>query len=339
MLRGLRLRPYKVHRELSIGDLPSLALIVGPNNSGKSAILHAAALPDYGVRWDPTLPTAPLDDPRESGDPIAVVEWEFEDEDQPAACRFTAREGGSLSWALSYAGQTTSHSVQVPQPDEGRGTSNLGFPSNRPGRTFFLGAHRPPPGRSFAYRPFSRDIGPSGTDCWNVVHQLKANDSPKFVEVSDAMRSLGFGIQQLRTPTASAGAGSIWVQNYGRADSLPNLGSGTAGVLPVITQGVLCEPGETLLLEEPESHLHQGALDALGRFFGGLASKGVQVFAATHSTALFGSLYRGMQAGVVPRDASVLLLDRAGDGRTSVVKLGIDDYYRTLNASDSSLRR
>lgn len=71
MLRRLRLFPYKVHRNLVLDNIPGLSLIVGANNTGRSALLHAAAIPDYGIRWDSELLTAPVDDPTVTGDPIA----------------------------------------------------------------------------------------------------------------------------------------------------------------------------------------------------------------------------------------------------------------------------
>jgi hypothetical protein len=338
MLRSVKLHPYKLHKALALDDLPSIALIVGRNNTGKSAILHAAALPKYGVRWDPFLPTAPFESwaagERESAD----VTLGFDSSDS-VEISFLRQDPFNLQWTVSTKGNAYAGGVRIPLPNQGSGGSGAlqGAPPELH-RLFFLGAYRAVPTRAFSYQEFSRDIGVSGEGCWNTLHQLKADDDPVFDEIQRVMGTFGLGVGAIRTPTPSAGSGSIRMENFGRPDSLPFLGSGTSSVLPVVTQGALCAKGESLLVEEPELHLHQAAIDALAGFFGQLAKRGVQVVMTTHSTSIFGALKVGIDAGEIPGDAAAIVVNRAANGATSITRHSIDDYHAALNQSAAALR-
>jgi hypothetical protein len=217
----------------------------------------------------------------------------------------------------------------------------VGLPGGSPEstRVFFLGAFRSVPQAAFTYESFDRDIGPDGRGCWNALHQLKANDDPKFIEIQTEIAALGFGARALKTPTASRGSGTIRLDNYGRADPLPFVGSGANSTLPVIVQGSLCESGDTFLVEEPELHLHESAVNGLGTFFGKLANRGIQIVVTCHSTALLGALYQGTQNGTVPTDTSVFVFERrATTGETSVKPVSIEDYYGALYSATDALR-
>jgi hypothetical protein len=334
MLRTIRLHPYKVHADLSLPDLPKLSILVGPNNSGKSAVLQAASLPKYGLRWDPLLPNAPWEGGTK-GETTSVVELDFGS--GLVVVRFAALNENQLKWEVARTGGTwVGGQVVIPQ-----GSSNAG-PFHLQGQVpaslgvFYTGAFRQVPTQAFSYQWFDRDLGPDGRGCWNMIHQLKADDNPKFEEIQVALSQLGLG-SRTRTPSVAASTGSIRMENYGRTDTLPFVGSGTGSVLPVITQGILCESGEVFLVEEPELHLHRSALDGLGAFFGKLALRGVQVILTTHSTAFFGSLYRGMEKGLAPKDTAVFLFDRKKSGETSVSRLALESYHESIYKANAAL--
>lgn len=62
-----------------------------------------------------------------------------------------------------------------------------------------------------------------------------------------------------------------------------NTGFGVSYALPVIVAGLLTEPGDMLLVENPEAHLHPAGQSKLGRFLARVAGSGVQVVVETHS--------------------------------------------------------
>lgn len=62
-----------------------------------------------------------------------------------------------------------------------------------------------------------------------------------------------------------------------------NVGFGLTYVLPVVTAVIFAQPGDLLLIENPESHLHPQGQALLGKLFALAAEHGVQLFIETHS--------------------------------------------------------
>ena len=61
-----------------------------------------------------------------------------------------------------------------------------------------------------------------------------------------------------------------------------NTGAGTSYLLKLLIMCLCAEPGDVLLVENPEIHLHPGAQSRLGCLFTFLASRGVQLVVETH---------------------------------------------------------
>ena len=62
-----------------------------------------------------------------------------------------------------------------------------------------------------------------------------------------------------------------------------NIGFGYSYILPLVVSGLLAKPGEILIIENPEAHLHPRALSRIAEFFATVASSGVQVYIESHS--------------------------------------------------------
>lgn len=62
-----------------------------------------------------------------------------------------------------------------------------------------------------------------------------------------------------------------------------NVGFGISYVLPVVVAGLIAQPGEMLIVENPEAHLHPSGQSRIGRFLAHVAQSGVQVITETHS--------------------------------------------------------
>lgn len=68
--------------------------------------------------------------------------------------------------------------------------------------------------------------------------------------------------------------------------NIREVGFGITQMLPIIAQAVLAKPGDTLIVEQPELHLHPRAQTELGNLFIAIAQKGVRCFIETHSEHL-----------------------------------------------------
>lgn len=98
-------------------------------------------------------------------------------------------------------------------------------------------------------------------------------------------------------------------QTVARPLDLTSVGLGVSQVLPVLVAGLLMEPATTLLIEQPEVHLHPSAQSRLGDFFIGLARSGRQVIVETHSDHLTNRVMRRI-AESDPQSDSLLSLVR-----------------------------
>ncbi len=318
MIHRIRLHPYKVHNDIELTDLPPVSVIVGRNNAGKSSILYSLTLPKYGLSWVPWLPNAPTGDPAVSGNPRAEVEIDYGGSTGVVVIKLEQVER-DISQTVESGSAVTVDRIKIPDPGDASGPSGpmLGAPAESKS-TYFLGAYRAVPGRAFDYIDLPADVGYDGGNCWNILHQLKANDRPEFQEVVNTISELGFGVDSIRTPTASPGKGTLRLGNFGRADELPFLGSGVAALLPIVTQGALCKAGDSLLIEEPELHLHTGSLAALWTYFGRLKEKGVQLIVTTQSTDFVESLVQQVDRRTVPDTSMVYVVDRDTHGQTAI---------------------
>ncbi|GHV33040.1 hypothetical protein FACS1894177_09480 [Bacteroidia bacterium] len=69
-----------------------------------------------------------------------------------------------------------------------------------------------------------------------------------------------------------------------------NVGFGYSYILPLIVTGLIAKTGETIIVENPEAHLHPKAQSRLTEFFAKVASCGVQVFIESHSEHILNGL-------------------------------------------------
>ncbi|MEH1795591.1 DUF3696 domain-containing protein [Nostoc sp.] len=69
-----------------------------------------------------------------------------------------------------------------------------------------------------------------------------------------------------------------------------NVGFGYHCILPIIVSGLIAQPGEVLIVENPEAHLHPKAQSQLAQFLARVSSCGVQVFIESHSDHILNGL-------------------------------------------------
>lgn len=79
-----------------------------------------------------------------------------------------------------------------------------------------------------------------------------------------------------------------------------NVGFGITYTLPVIVLLLSSKPGDVLLIENPEAHLHPQGQVAMGKLISLVASSGVQVFVETHSDHIL----NGIRIAVKRKDIS-----------------------------------
>lgn len=82
----------------------------------------------------------------------------------------------------------------------------------------------------------------------------------------------------------------------------PNVGFGLSYVLPIIIAVLTATPGSTLIIENPESHLHPRGQSKIAELILLAASSGVQVFVETHSDHVINAVRVAIRNKIIPRE-------------------------------------
>ena len=122
------------------------------------------------------------------------------------------------------------------------------------------------------------------------------------------------------------------IHRDGIETNLRDVGIGISQVLPALTIAYFAQSGSTIILEEPEIHLHPLAQSVLAELFVEVSKeRNIQFIVETHSEHLF----RRMQTliakqQITPNDAAMYFVER--DGKTATMRpLKLDDFGRVQN--------
>jgi len=92
-----------------------------------------------------------------------------------------------------------------------------------------------------------------------------------------------------------------------------NVGYGMTYSLPVIVSLLRAEPGDILVIENPESHVHPKGQSALGRLIAMVAKRGVQLFVETHSDHVLNGIRVAVKNGVPAELVKLFFVSRLKD--------------------------
>jgi len=92
-----------------------------------------------------------------------------------------------------------------------------------------------------------------------------------------------------------------------------NVGYGMTYSLPVIVALLRAEPGDIVIVENPESHVHPKGQSALGRLIALAAKRGVQLFIETHSDHVLNGVRVAVKNGVPDDIVKLFFISRVKD--------------------------
>jgi hypothetical protein len=198
--------------------------------------------------------------------------------------------------------------------------------------TVYLGPFRQAPLRRYPFRGSSpNEVGAQGEA---TVSLLASENLQKRKRLHIAQIGKWLGVMGL--------AKLVRVERVGKSDlfdvgitladdvELPiaDLGYGVSQILPVLTQCSFAKTGATLLFEQPELHLHQGAARKLARVFTDtIKEKGVHIVAETHSPELFYEVFQELRDGriKVSEIAAYEVVRDGGSSRYTEIKIFEED--------------
>lgn len=201
----------------------------------------------------------------------------------------------------------------------------------------YLGPLRRKPERDYVWNKTKPgDVGSDGHRAIDVLLAsalMKGEDQNRIIEgvskwlvrmkVADKLE-----IKQLGRSTRY----EMVIHRDGVEANLRDVGIGISQVLPVLTIAYFAPSGSTIMLEEPEIHLHPLAQSVLAELFVEVSKeRNVQFIVETHSEHLF----RRMQTliakqQITPNDAAMYFVER--EGKTATMRpLELDDFGRVKN--------
>jgi predicted ATPase len=145
------------------------------------------------------------------------------------------------------------------------------------------------------------DVGKNGENAVYIYHEKKDLEISWFALDSESQNG------QIKRSTTIEEAVTYWLKYLGAAyavkttddsngidikfkqtadspfSSFANLGVGVTQVFPIIVSGLVTEPGNILIVDEPEAHLHPRMQTRLADFFVNMALSGRQCLIETHS--------------------------------------------------------
>lgn len=119
---------------------------------------------------------------------------------------------------------------------------------------------------------------------------------------------------------------------------ITDVGFGVSQVLPVVVQAFYAEPRSTVLIEQPELHLHPAVQADLGDLFAASVTareegeeRGVQLIVESHSEHLLRRLQRLIAEEEISADQIALYFCYTGPNGSVIDRLEVDTYGNILN--------
>jgi len=113
---------------------------------------------------------------------------------------------------------------------------------------------------------------------------------------------------------------------------LPDVGFGVSQILPVLANCATLPDGSTLLLEQPEIHLHPFAQAALADvLIDAITNRNLQIIVESHSEHLLRRIQRRIARQVLRPDDSALYFCDLENGTSAIERLDVDAYGNIRN--------
>lgn len=201
----------------------------------------------------------------------------------------------------------------------------------------YLGPLRRKPERDYVWNK-SRP-GEVGSDGHRAVDVLLSSALAKGETQSEVIQGVSTWLKRMtiaeRLEVRQIGRSTryeVVVHRQGVAANLRDVGIGISQVLPVLTLAYFAPQGSTILLEEPEIHLHPLAQAVLAELFVEVSKKRrVQFIVETHSEHLFRRMQTLIARQTVTIEKAAMYFVQRDEAAAKLLPLAIDEYGRVVN--------
>ena len=329
----LFLRDFKCHVALDL-PLAPFTILTGLNSAGKSTVCHALALLGQSIREGGHRSR---DELLLNGDLVRlgnVGDVQNQSTDQQVFEITLRNETAEVTWRFTGERRNPKavlHSGEIRAFDGSRKIDfqnvSLGEGVEKPIAVLlrdleFLTTLRSDPAEVIATIDSDSDhrIGTLGegavpllylNDQAHISESLRIADVPPTLprQVEAWMRHFFPGFAMEIQPVDSAMeimTLRIRTELSGEFHQPPNVGYGPYYALPMVTAALSRTPGQLLMLDSPEAHLHPSCQNEVAKFLAKVAASGVQVLVETHNDHFINGARIAVRNGEIPASNVIL---------------------------------
>ena len=201
----------------------------------------------------------------------------------------------------------------------------------------YISSFRIMPERTYTQRAISEPVRSNGDNTINQIFHWKTIASSKFKQLVKELRNMQL-ISALTIRKYRGGRYEVRIRTKSLATwaSLVDVGFGISQFLPVIVADLQLPKGSTLMIDQPELHLHPSAQAQLGDYFvRQIKSNNKCYFIETHSEYILNRIRALIVKGLISSsNVSVYYFDNHGD-YVDIHKVKFTEDGRVVNAPKS----
>lgn len=332
MLTEISLRYYKCFEMLRL-PLGNLTLLTGVNASGKSTVLQTLCLLHQTMdeqEWSSHL--ALNGSTLQLGTVSDVVDKINGRRELQIGLRTAS---GGCNWTFTGEKQAMSMEVKRIEIDGGKDAPLTGLHRLLPAdagphlralvtqikELTYISAERSGPRQIYPLQDerFASVVGPTGEYAASLLYLRGEDRVSDLLRVPDVPATLlhqvrarmgqffpGSGLQVTRIPEANGVTLGLRTSIDTDFHRPVHVGFGLTQVLPIIIGALASKPGQILLIENPEVHLHPQGQVEMGQFLAQVAAAGVQVILETHSDHILNGLRKAVRANQIAPEQVLL---------------------------------
>ena len=182
-------------------------------------------------------------------------------------------------------------------------------------------------------------VGPRGENAVSVFHRERDERVSDALRLAEAAPTLfhqvsarldrffpGCAVDVQQVPNANAVTLGVRTSEDTGFLRPVHCGFGITQILPIIVAALSLPPGNLLLIENPEVHLHPAGQALMGQFLAEVARSGVQVIVESHSDHILNGIRRAVKSGSIPaEDVAIHFFRPRTADRPQVLMPALDD--------------
>lgn len=279
-------------------ELNNITFLTGANAAGKSSLVQALLLADAALETpEQQKVTIPLYDPKRALD-LGKVDNLINRNKEQDIVRIKIDDT-----KLEFRGADEVADATLLMHITDRKKNPLG-------KISYLNAERLGPRRECDWdRMNKNDCGCHGENTASVIlnndfTKISANKCYQLVDAGevnfqialDAWVSLIFPYISIRSQAVGNTKCQVKVNNANLdiSNIATNVGFGISYALPILVTCLLAKDNETIIIENPEAHLHAKAQSSMGYFLGVMAAAGLRIVVENHSEHIINGIRRTM---------------------------------------------